>query len=218
VVLDYSAKNSVRGYDLGMGRPPGYDRREVLAALERQFRKTGYEGTSLDDICAATGLGRGSLYAAFGDKHTMFMAALGDYCDQAEAAQAAALHGPDETAMDRLRAFLTRTIDDRLADPDHLGCMVSRFAVEVGGRDAQATDRLRRGYELMRDALAECVRAAQRHGDVDPAASPCVLANLLIAQNRGLEVLMGIGLERAELMAAVDAALAGLLAPPPTSG
>ena len=47
-----------------MARPRSFDHDHVLHAAERQFRTTGYNGTSVDDISAATGLGRGSLYAA----------------------------------------------------------------------------------------------------------------------------------------------------------
>jgi len=70
----------------------------VLQAVERQFRKTGYAGTSLDDLCAVTGLGRGSLYAAFGDKHSLFLAAFGGYCDRNESLATVILSGPDDEA------------------------------------------------------------------------------------------------------------------------
>ena len=89
-----------------MARPPGFDRAQVLEAVERQFRKTGYAGTSLDDLCAATGLGRGSLYAAFGDKHSLFLQAFGGYCDRNESWLEAALNGPDDQALCRLAMFL----------------------------------------------------------------------------------------------------------------
>jgi len=200
-----------------MGRPPGFDRREVLAAVEREFRKNGYDGTSLDDISAATGLGRGSLYAAFGDKHALFLAALGDYCDQDEASSSAALAGPDETAMQRLRAYLIDAVDRQLNDPERLACMASRFTVELAGRDWDATARLRQAFDAQRAALTGCLRAAQRNGDLDPAADPVTLATLLAVDFRGIGSLIGIGLDRAELVTVVDAALAGLPAPPPSA-
>ncbi|MFE3271251.1 TetR/AcrR family transcriptional regulator, partial [Streptomyces sp. NPDC059215] len=68
-VLDYLVRN---GYRVCMARPTSYDREAVMAAVERQFRSGGYAGTSVDDIGRAAGLGRGSLYAAFGDKHQLF--------------------------------------------------------------------------------------------------------------------------------------------------
>ncbi len=78
----------------------------VLQAIEEQFRATGYAGTSLDDVAAATGLGRGSIYAAFGDKHELFMRSLSEFCERTEARVAAALDGPDDTALERLHTFL----------------------------------------------------------------------------------------------------------------
>jgi AcrR family transcriptional regulator len=197
-----------------VGRPPGFDRQEVLAAVERQFRRTGYVGTSLDEISAVTGLGRGSLYAAFGDKHALFLCALADYCEQNDAEQVAALRGPDETALERLRGYLTGLVESWFADPEQLGCMTGRFAVELGGRDPEAAARIRRSFDVLRDAIVDCLRAAQRHGDVDPRAEPLPLATMLLAQARGIEVLANTGLDREELLAVVEAALARLPAPP----
>ena len=57
-----------------MARPRSFDPDHVLHAAERQFRTSGYNGTSVDDISAATGLGRGSLYAAFDGKHGVLLA------------------------------------------------------------------------------------------------------------------------------------------------
>lgn len=59
------------------GRPRGFDREEVLTQVYKTFRSRGFAATSLDDIAAATGLNRPSLYAAFGDKRAMYLAAIG---------------------------------------------------------------------------------------------------------------------------------------------
>ena len=59
-----------------MGRPPTFDRTEVVRAAATAFLETGYEGTSIDDLVRRTGLHRGSLYQAFGSKRGLFVAAL----------------------------------------------------------------------------------------------------------------------------------------------
>ncbi len=59
-----------------VGRKKGFDNGEVLAHFRRAFLTHGYEGTSIDDLVNASGLLRGSLYAAFGSKRGMFIAAL----------------------------------------------------------------------------------------------------------------------------------------------
>ena len=59
-----------------MGRPPTFDRAEVVGTAAATFLETGYEGTSIDDLVRSTGLHRGSLYQAFGSKRGLFLAAL----------------------------------------------------------------------------------------------------------------------------------------------
>ncbi|GMA85693.1 hypothetical protein GCM10025868_09430 [Angustibacter aerolatus] len=51
-----------------MGRPRQFDEDGVLRTAREQFWATGYAGTSMETIAAATGLGKGSLYGAFGGK------------------------------------------------------------------------------------------------------------------------------------------------------
>src|SRR5207245_6931183 len=89
-----------------MGRPRSFDTTAALRTIEERFRTTGYAGTSLVELAAATGLGRGSIYAAFGDKHELFMRSLEEFCQRTEADVAAALDGPDDAAVSRLHAFL----------------------------------------------------------------------------------------------------------------
>jgi len=61
------------------GRPPQYDAAQALAQARDAFWRAGYQATSLDDISAATGMNRPSLYGAFGDKRALFLAALKHY-------------------------------------------------------------------------------------------------------------------------------------------
>lgn len=59
-----------------MGRTRSFDEATVVSRAAEQFRSTGYEATSLDDLLRVTGLHRGSLYQAFGSKRGLFVAAL----------------------------------------------------------------------------------------------------------------------------------------------
>jgi TetR/AcrR family transcriptional regulator, copper-responsive repressor len=65
------------------GRPRSFDVDEVLDRARGVFWNLGYAATSLDDLATATGLNRPSLYAAFGDKHALYMAALTRTRDEA---------------------------------------------------------------------------------------------------------------------------------------
>lgn len=193
-----------------MGRPPGFDRNKVIHAVERQFRRTGYVGTSVDDIANAAGLGRGSLYAAFGDKSKLYLQALAAYCDRNETGWAAVLEGPDDTALERLHAYLVKSARFVHDDPDQLGCMVTGFVVEGVDHDPQASARVRQALTRIEGSLTECVQAAQRHGDLDPEEDAPGISQLLMAINRGLEVLAKAGLDSVALEHVADHAFEGL--------
>jgi len=188
-----------------MGRPRSFDTTAALRAIEERFRATGYAGTSLDDVAAATGLGRGSIYAAFGDKHELFMRSLEEFCQRTEADVAAALDGPDDTAVSRLRAFLLAAA--QVGDGGTgTRCMATKFAVELNGRDPEARERVAQTFSILRRRLRGSVLAAQRHGDIDPSADADLVAGLLVTATRGLEVLASAGQTADELEPIAEAA------------
>src|ERR1044072_4831053 len=100
------------------GRPRAYDPAQALARAADTFWKAGYAGTSLDDLSAATGMNRPSLYAAFGDKRDLYLKTLEHYRDQSPALTRAAL--ADDPP---LRVFLKRFYDKAL---DLYFCAVPR--------------------------------------------------------------------------------------------
>jgi AcrR family transcriptional regulator len=191
-----------------MARPVGYDRNNVVNAVERQFRRTGYAGTSLDDISAVTGLGRGSLYGGFGDKHDMFLVALEGYCSRTADEVATMLSGPDDEALDRLDEFVTSAARNVIDDPDGLGCMAGRFALELEpGLDERVTALINGVFRRLQSSLTECVAAAQRHGDLDPDLPPGEIALLIVALSRGFDVVARAGVKPKTLDEAADLAM-----------
>ena len=192
-----------------MGRPRSFDTATALQAIEEQFRTTGYADTSLDDVAAATGLGRGSIYAAFGDKHELFMRSLSEYCDRTEAGVAAALDGPDDAALDRLHGFLLDQAQVGLGGTGRT-CMATKFAVELDERDPEARARVARTFAALQRRLRDCILAAQRNGDIDPSADADLLSRLLVSTTRGLDVLARTGQRADELTPVAEAAFRSL--------
>ena len=92
------------------GRPRAYDPQAAIASRGGTFWKAGYAGTWLDDLVAATGMNRPSLYAAFGDKRDLYLKTLEHYREEGRALARHALAG--EPA---LRVFLKRFYDKALA-------------------------------------------------------------------------------------------------------
>lgn len=171
-----------------MARPRSFDADRVLLVAEQQFRAGGYASTSVETISEVTGLGRGSLYAAFGDKHELFVRTIEGFCRRNEAAFAEMLAGPDDTALDRLRAFLVAAKRSE-TDDESRSCMATKFSVELEDRDEPVTRRIAQSFEAIRESVASCVIAAQRHGDLDRSADPKQIADVLFTVQRGLDVL-----------------------------
>ncbi|MEU0203994.1 MULTISPECIES: TetR/AcrR family transcriptional regulator [unclassified Streptomyces] len=203
-----------------MARPRSFDRDHVLHAAERQFRTAGYNGTSVDDISAATGLGRGSLYAAFDGKHGVLLQAMGRYSARLGMA-VQALAGPDEGALERLREFLFRAVDgvplaaDVPPAPDRAAaaCFAAKMALELGASDSEVERLANDCFSVVATAVAECVRAAQRSGDIDPDADPDDLAYLLLTIVRGIDVVGASGHSPARLTSIAESAFALLPRP-----
>ena len=205
-----------------MARPRSFDHDHVLHAAERQFRTTGYNGTSVDDISAATGLGRGSLYAAFDGKHGVLLQAMTGYFTRLSQGAPKALAGPDEGALERLHTYLLRAVHgvplaaDVPPAPDRstATCFGAKMAMEIGASDAEVQRLANDCFTVLTTAVADCVRAAQRNGDIDPDADPDDLAYLLLTIVRGTDVVGAYGHSPARLTSIAESAFALLPRPP----
>ncbi|MFC9688684.1 TetR/AcrR family transcriptional regulator [Kribbella sp. NPDC056951] len=204
-----------------MARPRSFDRDHVLHAAERQFRTTGYNGTSVDDISAATGMGRGSLYATFDGKHGVLLQTMAVYFDRLAQGVPRALAGPDDGAMERLHGYLLRAVHgvplaaDVPPAPDRAAaaCFAAKMALEVGASDSEVKRLANDCFSVLMTAVADCVRAAQRNGDIDPDADPDGLAYLLLTIVRGTDVIGAYGHSPARLTSIAESAFALLPRP-----
>jgi len=204
-----------------MARPRSFDRDHVLHAAERQFRTTGYNGTSVEDISAATSLGSGSLYAAFGSKRGVLLQAMGGYSARLTQSAVEALAGPDEGALERLRAFLLGAVDGvPLADdvppaPDRAAaaCFAAKTALELGNSDPEVARIAHATFSAVATSVAECVRAAQRSGDLDLDADPEDLAYLVLTIIRGIDAAGASGQSLRRLTSIAESAFALLPRP-----
>jgi AcrR family transcriptional regulator len=196
-----------------MARPRSFDEAQVLRAARERFSSTGYAATSIDEVAAATGLGKGSLYGAFGDKHQLFLRVFDGYCADVGEQVEQALAGPDAEAFERLRAHVHAVAANTAADVEHRGCLLARGTAELAGQDPAVAVSALRTFEFLEDLFVACLEKAQRHGDVDPEADPRALAGLLLAVLRGIEALGKAGKSEASLRGIAETALAALPRP-----
>src|SRR4030081_3846117 len=164
-----------------MARPRGFDERQVLQAARDEFWSCGYAATSIDDVVAVTGLGKGSLYGAFGDKHALFLRIFDDYCTGITEAVRRQLDGPDDGAYERLRAHVRNVAEATAADVIRRGCLLASGTAELAARDPTVAARAYQTCEALQGLIESCIAAAQRAGDIKPDADPARLAGLLMA-------------------------------------
>jgi TetR/AcrR family transcriptional repressor of nem operon len=191
-----------------MARPRTFDEADVVEAAREQFWTRGYSSTSVDDLTAATGLGKGSLYGAFGDKHSLFVRALDDYCTTAVARVSAQLRQPGVPAIDRLANHVQAIVGDVIADADGRGCMMAKSSAELGGADLDVDRIVGDSLRRWRSDLVDCLVEAQGDGAITAEADPQALATMLLGLLRGLEVLRKGGVKPAQLRAAGEQILA----------
>lgn len=187
-----------------MARPRTFDEHEVVAAARDEFWQRGYAATSVDDLTAATGLGKGSLYGAFGDKHTLYLRALDDYISSSLDEVRASLRNPKLNAYERLAAHIRLQAKALVADRSRRGCLMAKSAAELGATDDAVEEKVERAYMIWRDELVACITEAQRDGAVDAKQNPQALAGTLLAFMRGQEALHKGGAKPAQLKAAAD--------------
>lgn len=190
-----------------MARPRTFDEDDVLAAARDQFWNRGYAATSVEELTAATGLGKGSLYGAFGDKHSLFLRTLDEYCTAAIDGVVAQLTQPDVSAYDRLAAHVRAMAAEVAADTERRGCLMARSSAELGASDPDVDLVVRRSLTKWRAQLVGVIEQARRDGAVRADVDPQALATMLLALMRGLEALRKGGVEPARIKAAAEAAL-----------
>ncbi|MGW6276257.1 TetR/AcrR family transcriptional regulator [Kribbella sp. NPDC055071] len=188
-----------------MARPRTFDEDRALDAAMRVFWTTGYEATSTQDLCAATGLGRSSIYNTFSSKRDLFDRALRRYADRATAAQLAVIERTDLPIRERVRRILWDAVDPAPDDPT--GCMVINTVVELGPTDPEIIELLDRDHAQKIEALTAAVRDAQAEGEVDPGHDAAALANYVFVVLGGLRVAARGGTPRATQEAVAEAAL-----------
>jgi AcrR family transcriptional regulator len=193
-----------------VARPREFDEDEVLDRALTTFWEHGYEGTSIDDLVAATGLGRASLYGALGDKERIFGRAVERYC--ARMGDALDALGDEPSARVALGRFLRMLVTKSSPKSGPRGCFL--LSTAVGGdapssaREAYAeyTDRLER-------ALIALVRRGQETGEFTQAAGAEAVARTLAVLLQGIAAGARAGRSKAQLEAAIETMLALVASP-----
>ena len=181
------------------GRPPAYDADVALNAAMQTFWKAGYAATSLDDITAATGMNRPSLYAAFGDKRAIYLKALDRYTAAAQAAFATALTFTRPLREDLDRVFAAALDTYTASGTDAQGCFMISTATVEASHDPQVREALTASLRRMDAAFEGRLRFATEQGETLPTADLKGLAGMTGALLHTIAIRARAGESRADL-------------------
>jgi TetR/AcrR family transcriptional repressor of nem operon len=181
-----------------MARPREFDIDRALDSAMEVFWSKGYEATSLDDLCAATGLARSSLYAAFGSKRELLLRSVDRYVELRTPRIAATLAQP-MAVRDAFASLARQLIDQIVAGPGRRGCFLGNCAAELSPRDRGALARVRRGLETTEATFRDALVRAKARCELAAGADVGALARFLTAGFQGLRLIGKVNANRAEL-------------------
>ncbi|MGC5360252.1 TetR/AcrR family transcriptional regulator [Streptomyces sp. DT24] len=174
-----------------MGRPRLFDEDKAVEAACRVFWAKGYEGTSTEDLCAATGLGRSSVYNTFKSKAHLFRRALSCYVDTMTARQVAVLDEGGRNAIERIQRLLDVIIDGEMENRREgygSGCFTVNTITGLASKDPLVAEILEKDLERRLFSLRSVVNDGKRDGSISSPSDAQSLAWYLVAVIYGMRV------------------------------
>ena len=189
------------------GRPRAYEPDVALGKALGLFRREGFAATSLDDLSAATGMNRPSLYGAFGDKRELYIKSYRRYRDDARAAMTDIFR--DELPIrKRLERIYTTALDIYLSgESGPLGCFTVMTAASEAVADPEIRAMVLEGFVELDKAFGAAFRRAKDQGELPEGADPAVLAQLASATIHTIAIRARAHVSRKELETIVKGAI-----------
>jgi TetR/AcrR family transcriptional repressor of nem operon len=193
------------------GRPRAFDTQQALARARDLFWSRGYAATSVQDLVDELGVQRGSLYAAFGDKHDLYLKAVALYAEEnREHLETLLDDGPVLPALRRMLlepSALTGAPDNPRG---RRGCLVGNTTAELVPGDDDARAMAAAAYDGFVKVVTAALARAQATGEVTTNATPEAQAQLLLLLFQGSALVSRAQPDRERLAAGIDAALGAL--------
>jgi len=190
------------------GRPRAYDPQKALQQALGVFWNTGYSGASLDSIASAAGMNRPSLYAAFGDKHALYIKALDQYWETAHSAMRAALVDSSLTLEQALNSFYEGQLAIYFSgDGQPRGCFAIGTATTEAVEDPQIRDLLAARLGELDADLEARLQTAIDTGELKSGTDPATLAVLASSLLHSISIRARAGKSREQLTGLVRNAI-----------
>lgn len=181
-----------------MARPREFDEAEILDRALSVFWDRGFDGTSIEQLVQSTGLGRASLYNAFGDKEQLFKRVVAHYLERSERGAAALDEHLLLPARETLEKLLNGWVTATCSKSGPRGCFLL-LSGTTGGSAVLTHEALARSTARQHKALVALLRRAQREGELAANADVVALARFLGVVQHGLATSARAGVGAREL-------------------
>jgi TetR/AcrR family transcriptional repressor of nem operon len=186
-----------------MSRPLEFSKGEAIARAMELFWRKGYEATSIDDLTRSLGIGRASLYNAFGDKRGVLMEALAQYGDASCTALRSFVARPG-TGREGVEALLGWLQEDACADRHPKGCFFLTMATELREEDSEVMARVNAGLQEIERTFVVLLERGREDGSVPRRVQVGPTARLLTGVVVAVRTLSRVGADPAIIETMVD--------------
>lgn len=183
-----------------------FDVTETLEKAMQAFWTHGYEATSMQDLVDCTGINRGSLYATYGDKRALFLAALRMYDGKMRRGLLAELEA-ENTPREAIRALFLAFMADVLEGGSNRGCLLTNTALELSAHDPEVAQIVAHAQEQMEGFFARMISEGKKRGEIADHVDAGDAARGLLASLIGLVVLVRSRPDGALLQSIVEDAM-----------
>ncbi|MDP9410872.1 MAG: TetR/AcrR family transcriptional regulator [Actinomycetota bacterium] len=192
-----------------MPRTREFEPETALQDAMELFWLKGYEATSMRDLLEGMGIGRGSFYGTFGDKRSLFLAAL-DRFERTRTAWIPEVLQEGDSPVEAIRYVFERSVKGLVSFEPRRGCLLANTAVELGPHDPEVAKRISGHVRRTEDAFEDALVRARASGEISEEQDPKALARFLVTNLHGLRVMARAGADRETLQDTVEVALGAL--------
>lgn len=194
-----------------MARPREYDEDTVLEQAMSLFWSKGYEATTMSQLLEETGLAKGSLYQAFGDKQKLFLKALERYLERGRRDLRGCLNGA-ESGYAGLRNWLLENARPSIARGIRRGCLAVNTAVELAPHDPETRKVLRAHERKMERLYEDCIVRGLEDGSLSSSIEPAAGARWITNTIYGLQIRAKLGMSHEQGRETVESTLRSMAA------
>ncbi len=189
-----------------MPRTREFEPETALQDAMELFWLKGYEATSMRDLLEGMGIGRGSFYGTFGDKRSLFLAAL-DRFERTRTAWIPEVLQEGDSPVEAIRYVFERSVKGLVSFEPRRGCLLANTAVELGPHDPEVAKRISGYVRRTEDAFEDALVRARAAGEISEEQDPKALARFLVTNLHGLRVMARAGADRETLQDTVEVVL-----------